>query len=1126
MFSFSVKDVAFIALDSMKTKWSLGLLGFSFLFLFSCDKSEQKTVDVSKTLFTLVQPKDSGIHFSNTLKETAKENHLVNENFVTGAGVAIGDINNDGLPDIYFSGNQVNDKLYLNKGDMRFEDVSEKAGILKSDSWSTGVTFADINGDGYQDIYVCKNEQGDRNKSANLLYINSGNGTFKEMAAHYGLDDKGFSIQASFLDYDKNGLLDLYVINQPPGYGNRQGGKKRRIGSNPMYSDKLYRNLGKDIGFIEVSPVTKTENMAFGLSVAVGDLNNDGWQDMYVANDYNEPDFYYINDQKGGFKEDLKNHFKHISNFSMGTDIADFDNDGNLDIMVLDMVAEDHKRIKTNMGGMNPENFWNIVNEGGHYQYMFNTLQRNNGNGSFSDVAQMAGVSNTDWSWGPLIADFDNDGLKDIFVTNGIKRNMRNSDVNKKYERILDSIDEVAKRTNKKFEDVVDILALTKIAPEDKLQNYAYKNNGDLTFTKQNKEWGFELETLSNGAAYADLDQDGDLDLVINNIDEKAFIYKNHTVEKNIGNYLRFNLHPTSQTEALSSKVLLYKDTHLWQTIEVTNVRGYMSKSENTAHFGVGSMKEIEKIRIQWPNGQISELKNVRSNQSLDIYQKNEEFVNTSNILIKPIFIEKTIKKNLKYKHTENEFDDYQKQVLLPHKMSQFGPTIAVADVNSDGLEDFYVGGASGKSGVLFVQNTRGNFDSIPQQNFLIDKMSEDLGSVFFDIDNDGDQDLFVVSGGYEFQENSKNLQDRLYINDGTGYFKKDSSRLPKYLDSGSQVIPADYDNDGDVDLFVSGRQIPGKYPSPAHSTLLQNENGYLKNVTAAKAPGFKNLGMVTSAQWAHINNDEKLDLIIVGEWMPITTFLQTENGTFEPALTEGLEKTDGWYYNVTKADMDDDGDDDFIVGNLGLNYKYKASPEHPFQVHSADFDKNGKQDIVLSYFEEGEVYPIRGRSCSVEQIPELDTKFPTFESFGDSDLQDIYGDQLNNALHLSAYTFASYYIENIDGKSFQLHELPKLAQVSSINTILAEDFDKDGHKDLLIAGNLFTSEIETPRNDAGVGLFLKGNGKGDFTPITAAQSGFYAPFDVKDMKVIKTADKSNILVGNNDHYLQLIEFK
>jgi len=896
-------------------------------------------------------------------------------------------------------------------------------------------------------------------------------------------------------------------------------------GSNPAYSDKLYRNLGKDIGFIEVSPMTKTENLAFGLSVAIGDINNDGWQDMYVANDYNEPDFFYLNNKKGGFKEDLENHFRHISNFSMGTDIADIDNDGNLDIMVLDMVAEDHKRIKTNMGGMNPENFWNIVNEGGHYQYMFNTLQRNNGNGSFSEIAQMAGVSNTDWSWGPLIADFDNDGLKDLFVTNGIKRNMRNSDVNKRYEQILDSIGKVAKKENKKFQEVVDVLALAKIAPEDRLQNYIYKNNGDLTFNKENKNWGFELETLSNGAAYADLDQDGDLDIVVSNIDEEAFIYKNHTIEKDKGNYLRVNLYPSTMSESLGSKILLFKGAIPWQTIEITNVRGYMSKSENTAHFGIGSLESIKKIKIQWPNGQISELEDIDANQTLDIYQKNERFLAKSGTNTNPIFKDVTLTSNLQYKHKENEFDDYKKQVLLPHKMSQFGPTIAVADVNNDGMEDFYVGGASGSSGTLFIQNTSGKYDYVSQNAFKKDEISEDLGSVFFDIDNDGDKDLFVVSGGYEFSINSKNLQDRLYLNDGKGNFKKDNSRIPNYLNSGSKVVAADYDMDGYIDLFVSGRQLPGKYPSPANSTLLKNENGYLKDVTATKAEDFHSLGMVTSAQWIHLNNDDRLDLVVVGEWMPITTFLQTKSGTFERFSFQGLENSEGWYYSVTPADMDNDGDDDFIVGNLGLNYKYKASKEQPFQVHSADFDENGSQDIVLSYFEEGQVYPLRGRSCSIDQIPELDTKFPTFESFGDSDLKTIYGDKLNNALHLSAYTFASYYVENINGKSFKMHKLPQLAQVSSINTILAQDFNQDGNKDLLIAGNLFTSEIETPRNDAGIGLFLEGNGKGEFTTTTPAKSGFYAPFDVKDMKIIKIGNKSNILIGNNNHHLQLIEF-
>lgn len=516
------------------------LSGFACLILACNQKTTQGPLP--KTLFTLLDTNQTGVDFINLITETAEDNHLVNENFVTGAGVAIGDLNNDGLQDLYFTGNQVGDRLYLNRGDFKFVDITQSAEILASETWSTGVSMADVNADGFLDIYVCKNVQGKPANSANLLFINNGNLTFTESAKDYGLNDRGYSIQSNFFDFDGDGLLDMYLVNQPPGIGNRQGGRSSTKKINPQYSDKLYKNLGSGIGFVEVSPVTKTENRGHGLSSAIGDVNNDGLPDIYVANDYDEPDFLYINQGKGIFKEELKTRVGHISNFSMGSDIADFDNDGHLDVVVLDMVAEDHKRIKTNMGGMNPDNFWRIVDEGGHYQYMFNTLQKNNGNGTFSDVAQMAGISNTDWSWGALFADFDNDGHKDLFVTNGIKRNMRNSDVNIKYQKIIDSLGQVAKNSNKNLLEVVDIMQLVQMAPTDKIENYAFKNNGDLTFAKFNAEWGFERPTLSNGFAYGDLDNDGDLELVINNIDEPASIYKNFAVERGENNFLRLQL--------------------------------------------------------------------------------------------------------------------------------------------------------------------------------------------------------------------------------------------------------------------------------------------------------------------------------------------------------------------------------------------------------------------------------------------------------------------------------------------------------------------------------------------------------------------------------------------------------
>ncbi|RRQ48623.1 hypothetical protein DZC72_13110 [Maribacter algicola] len=1099
---------------------------FLFFVMLTSSCSNEKTIPLksSDKHFTLVDYKHSGLNFQNTLIETDKDNHLLNEKFVNGAGVAIGDINNDGLPDIFFTGNQVHDRLYLNLGNLQFQDITEKSGIMKTDTWSTGVTFADINNDGHQDIYICKSARNKLENSPNLLYLNNGDLTFSEAGKSNNIADSGFSVQANFFDFDKDGALDMYLVNQPPSYGNRKGGKTPLKNADPRYSDKLFKNLGGSKGFVEISNAAGTKNLAHGLSATIGDINNDLWTDVYITNDYDRPDFMYLNTADGKFKEVLKKTFKHTSNFSMGSDIADYDNDGNLDIMVVDMVAEDHKRIKTNMGGMNPEDFWAIVKEGGHYQYMFNTLQRNNGNGTFSDLAQLGGVSNTDWSWGPLFADFDNDGFKDVFVTNGIKRNMRYSDVNNKYEILLDSLEIVAKQKNRRFQDIVDVLALAKMAPEDKINNYMFKNNGDLTFTKVIKDWGFELPSLSNGAAYADLDSDGDLDLVVNNINEKAFLYRNNTRERNLGNYIRLELRRENNKPIYGTRISLFKDETFWQTIELTNTRGYLSKSEDVAHFGLGNIEKIEKIDIQWPDGTFQSLNDVKANQQLTIDQEVSGKINPA-LLTKEsdyLFADITKKAGLHHRHKENEFDDYSKEVLLPHKMSTFGPSIAVGDVNGDGLDDFYTGGSAGFSGTLFLQSDSDGFEEVKEGAWSADKSSEDMGSTFLDIDLDGDLDLLVVSGGNEFLPNAKELQDRIYINNGNGVFKKDVHRIPKDRISGSIVEKADFDNDGDLDVFIGGRLVPGNYPKPANSKLLENRNGFLVDITETTAPELRAVGMVTSATWVDINLDKRLDLVMVGEWMPVTTFIQDENGTFSIHKLEGLQDTEGWYYKVIHQDMDGDGDQDLIVGNLGLNYKYKASNETPFEVYNYDFDNNGTSDIVLSYYEHGTLFPIRGRSCSIQQIPSLNKKFPTYESFGEADLQDIYGDDLDKALHLKAKTFASYYIENVDGKSFRKHELPKLAQVSSINNIIAKDFDRDGELDLLISGNLYASEIETPRNDAGIGLFLKGDGLGNFEVITVAESGFFAPHDAKDMKPIIVNGKEAILVANNDYFMQL----
>lgn len=1099
------------------------LIMTSILGFCSCGSEIESGKD-SVNRFTLIDPSYSGITFENTLTETPKNNHLVNDEFITGGGVAAGDINNDGLPDIFLTGNQVNDRLYINKGELIFEDITDDAGLDDVDSWSTGVSFVDINADGYQDIYICKNVHENTAESANLLYINNGDETFTESAKEYGLADKGFSVQATFLDFDKDGLIDMYLVNQPPSIGGRNGGEiDPNKYSSLLYSDKLYKNMGKE-GFVDFSDYAGMRNFAYGLSATVGDINNDGWPDIYVANDFNLPDHMYLNNADGTFRDVVNQSFKHISNFSMGSDMADYDNDGNLDLMVVDMVAEDHKRIKTYMGSMKPADFWATVNKGWHYQYMFNTLQRNNGNATFGDLAQLGGVSSTDWSWGPLIADFDNDGLKDIFVTNGVKRNMRHSDIDGIYDRVLDSLEAVAKAEEKELNDLIDIMKFVEMAPIDKLTNYAYKNNGDLTFTKKNTDWGFDLATLSNGAAYADFDLDGDLDLIINNIDEEAFLYRNNTSDKSGSNYIRLSLLTEKSATMHGSRIYIYRDSSIWQMVESTNVRGYMSKSEDVIHFGLGEIDVVEKVKVVWPDLSVTILENVKANQLLEVRQKNT-IDNPKTVKQKKMFKGVTRDLGISFVHKENNFDDYAKQILLPHKLSQFGPQLAVGDINGDNLEDFYVGGSAGNPGAMFIQTSDGQFVEKKNGDWNLDKASEDMDSELFDVDNDGDLDLFVVSGGNEFEPDDIELKDRIYINDGKGNFKKDTNILDAYLISGSVVRKADFDKDGDVDLFIGGRLVPGTYPFAASSILLENINGKLINVTEKKAPELHKLGLVTSGTWGDINGDNLLDLTIVGEWMPVTIFVQNEKGEFSKQEINGLENTEGWYYSIENADMDNDGDLDLIVGNLGLNYKYKASEEEPFQVHCADFDQNGSLDIVLSYYEHGEVFPVRGRSCSAQQIPEIGEKFSTFESFGDSNLRGIYGSSLDSSLHLEAKTFASFYIENINGSSFKLHKLPQLAQVSSVNNIIVKDFNTDGFKDILISGNLYPAEIETPRNDASIGLLLDGDGKGKFTARSLKESGFFAPHDAKDMKIIKVGTKEIVLVGNNNYFLQAIEY-
>ena len=1099
------------------------LIGFVVISLSSCnDSSKSLSEDNGNTLFSLVSSEFSNLYFENTVTQTKLNNHMINSQFISGAGVAVGDINNDGLQDVFFTGNQLRDRLFLNKGDLKFDDISNEAGITQDNNWSSGVTFVDIDNDGDQDIYVCRFTYLENDKSANQLYINNGDLTFKEQALSFGLADKGFAIQATFFDFDNDGLLDVYIVNQPPSIPNIGNKMSIEQFSDILFSDRLYKNMGNG-KFVDYTVKSNVRNFGFGLAATTGDFNNDGWQDIYVSNDFDVVDHMYINQQDGTFKDDIHKSTKHVSNFSMGSDIADYDNDGNLDIMVVDMMAEDHKRIKTNMGGMAPEQFWDIVNKGGHYQYMFNTLQRNNGNGTFSELGQLAGVTSTDWSWAPLLADFDNDGYKDLFVTNGVISNNRNSDLVTVYEKRIDSINAVARQKGLNPKSMIDVMDFVPLAPTDKLPNYIFKNNGNLTFSNKVKAWGMEMPTLSNGAAYADFDIDGDLDLVVNNINDVASLDKNNTSDNNSGNYIRFKISSSKNENVYGTKISLFKNDSLKQVYQLSNARGFMSKSEDIIHFGIGIDELVSKVVINWNDGTTSTLNNIDANKVHTVSKsslKNETAV--ASVKSEAIFNDVTQSlKLIDIIHKENENDDYKWEVLLPHKMSQFGPSIGVGDVNGDNREDFFLGGASGEAGQLFIQNNKGSFDKVEQTAWSQDKASEDLGVVFIDIDNDNDQDLFVVSGGNEYNVGDPALQDRLYINNGKGKFTKSKNGLPNYLTSGSCIVPNDFDNDGDIDLFVGGRLVPRQYPNVANSHLLENIGGRFIDVTKEKATEMDNLGLVTAASWSDFNKDGLDDLIVVGEWMPVTIFMQTKNDGFKKEI---IENSEGWYYEVKTADIDDDGDADIVVGNLGLNYKYKATKDEPFEVYSYDFDKNGSLDIVLSYYEHGVAFPVRGKSCSTQQIPSLKEKFPSYEAFGDSNLENIYGNSLKDALSFQAKTFASAYIENTGDGNFITKPLPSMAQVSSINNILIKDYDLDGFKDLLVSGNLYVSEIETPRNDAGTGLLLKGNGKGDFLAVSIRESGFYAPNDAKDMKIINVGSKEVILVANNNDFLQAIE--
>ncbi|MEZ4884311.1 MAG: VCBS repeat-containing protein [Chitinophagales bacterium] len=1113
---------------------------FINFFLFACQKEEVQDTSMLP-LFSILKSDTTGITFNNEVKETLQLNALFHDYYYNGAGVAVGDVNGDELPDIYFVSNLDSNRLYLNEGNFRFKEITHEANVWGGIGYHTGTSMVDINADGLLDIYLCKSGAFTEEFTRNFLYINQGlnkNGipTFKEEAQKYNLDVPFTTTQAAFFDFDKDGDLDVFFSNYGLKPYNSDDLASFSQTKAEMWGDRLFQNNKGVFEDISASAGMKNSLLGDGLGIGISDLNNDGWADIYLCNDFSERDFLYINNQNGTFSEVAREALNHTSNYAMGNDIADINNDGWLDIISLDMVSEDNYGIKTSMSAMNPAIFQLHIDLGLHYQYMFNTLQLNNGKSGenaypyFSEIGQMAGISSTDWSWSPLLIDFDNDGFRDLFVSNGIKRDFRNNDfLNFKKQRLAQMQSQMKGKENPQLLEqyIKDVLGKMPTRPK---RNYFFRNKETLQFQNVSESWANkDWENVATGAAYADFDGDGDMDMIVNMTDEPTVIYQNHAKELTSHRFLQIQLKGSDKnTLGIGTKVTLKYNKQI-QTHEMHLSRGYMSSVEPLLHFGVGVQKKIDTILIDWPDGKKQLLTNVATNQKLKI-NYGDAINSKSTTVNKPFLVSNRTKAaKLQHQHLENDYNDFEKEVLLPHKLSELGPALAVADVNGDGLEDFYVGGAMDKEGSLFFQQLDGTFKKQNTKFTAQDKRFEDTDALFFDVENDGDMDLFVVSGGNEKENFHLDYQDRVYLNNGKGVFE--NTAIPYINSSGGKVIAADYDKDGKTDLFIAGRLLPQQYPKPTSSLILKNlstkEKIIFKNVTGDICPTMKDIGMVTDANWVDMTADGNLDLVLVGEWMPIVIFEQ-KNGIFEKLETPSLANTTGWWFSLQSADFDKDGDMDFIAGNLGLNYKYKASEESPFEIYAGDFDENGNLDIALGYYNEGNLFPLRGRECSSQQIPDIKKKFPTYDSFAKATLKEVYGEAaFENAIHYAAKTFASTYFENKGDGTFRLHALPNLAQISAINVVEVADLNEDGFDDVIVAGNLYQSEVETPRNDASYGLVLLNDTKGFFKVLPPFESGLYLKGDVKKGAAIQLANhKEAWLFAKNKGFLELIEKK
>lgn len=1071
------------------------------LILTACEKKNDK-------LFTKLDPAVTGINFNNRNVEAPIDNILTYEYFYNGGGVALGDINNDGLLDIYFSSNQSENKLFLNEGNLTFKDITASANAGCASGWKTGVTMVDINNDGWLDIYVCRSKDPDPAKRRNSLLINNKDLTFSEQAEKYGLADDSYTTQASFFDYDRDGDLDAFLLNHSLLDVSNQVDIRNRNTTvrTPYVGNKLFRNDGGT--FVDVSDSLGIYGPAsnYGLGVSTSDVNNDGWVDIYAGSDFTGRDKLLINRQGEFFVDSTDRQLSHISKFTMGTDIADINGDGLEDIVTLDMLPEDNLRQKVLLGADKYNVFNQMVQSGLHHQYMRNMLHLNTGNGYFAEVGQIAGISNTDWSWCPLLADFDNDGAEDLFISNGFKRDLTNGDFAKYHAYQI--IEENWKRGIR-----VNPLDIIGHFQENKIHNYIFKGDGQLQFSNVYREWGLEESNITNGAAYGDLDNDGDLDLVMNHLNDVAGIYRNNANESG-NHFVEMKLKGSGKNdEAIGAKITVFTNNKQL-TRELFPVRGFQSSVDPVLHIGLGKTEKLDSVIVRWPSGRVQHVQ-ATVDKRLEIVESGTSLPFDAHEGLSPMFTNKS--DVIRFVHHENSFVDFNTQPLLPRMYSTMGPALAMGDVNGDGLNDLYVGGAKDQAGALLIQNKEGTFLSTQQPDFINDQQSEDVDAVFFDADGDRDLDLYVASGGYEFEAQDKNLQDRLYLNDGKGHLRK--GVLPVMHSSKSCVRPSDIDNDGDLDLFIGGRIIPGRYPESPQSNILLND-GKGNFSIAEIADDLKYVGMVTDAIWCDLTGDHVDDLVLVGEWMPVEVFVNDHGTLTKKTKTFFNEATSGWWNCIQKYDFDRDGDDDFIAGNAGINNCYQVTAQRPATLYFSDYDNNGSVDPIINYFIMDKQWPYPAGDELMDQLPSFRKRFHTNTEYANNDISHILTpDELLRSKRLDAFTMRSVYLRN-DGGHFSIVSLPIELQIAPVFSIQLCDVNHDGNEDFIAMGNLSGTRSRTGKLSGNSGFVFLGNGKGDFRFVSPQKTGLRVTGDVRHAVM----DGTRMFVALNNDAVQVYQ--